>query len=428
MQVKFLESKMGLTKSNQNKLGTYIETKSKSPSFKNKILSLTFFVFLLSSFSLEAQFRAPTQRQPKNFVTAKAELDYNLPAASNEIKIMTYNVENLFDTEHDDKKQDWEFLPKSSPYKKNCKYVIDPYKGACYNTDWTPTKLRLKLKQIKKAIQAQGSMPDVIALQEVENESVVAQLGRELGYSYYVMTNGPDRRGIDVALLYKTDKLKFLEAMEQPLAIPNLSSRNLLVANFSFKNVRTESVLGVFVNHWPSQSKSTAVRIETAKELRAFIDAQAHKYGLQNYHSVALGDFNTIDADKPSPFSVLMDPSWVNKMGDVQSAFDQLNLDIKDKMPRASYFYRYKATWDRLDRIFVSHNMMDRRGVDVVLESFRVLAPIFITEPFSPNQSTKSLFKTMTLNVPKRYNHNASTETKAGYSDHFPLVIKVRIQ
>ncbi|MEQ1875591.1 MAG: hypothetical protein ABL958_03030, partial [Bdellovibrionia bacterium] len=151
------------------------------------------------------------------------------PDVKGPIKIMQYNVENLFDAEHDREKKDFEFLPKNHPQKANCEHVKN--KNSCYAMDWTPAKINLKLNQIRKIISAQGTLPDILVLEEVENENVVTKLGAVLGYQYLVMTNSPDERGIDVAILYRTDRLRFLGQFQQRVNV-GFPTRDLIVANF----------------------------------------------------------------------------------------------------------------------------------------------------------------------------------------------------
>ena len=103
------------------------------------------------------------------------------------------NCENLFDCLHDTSKQDEEFMP-------------DSYRH------WTRTRYWRKLNHIGQEILSCGedtsgwSLPDMVALCEVENDSVMHDLTmrsllRKAGYRY-IMTSSPDLRGIDVALMY----------------------------------------------------------------------------------------------------------------------------------------------------------------------------------------------------------------------------------
>ena len=106
------------------------------------------------------------------------------------------NCENLFDTRHDSLKNDVEFLPEGSYH-------------------WTPYRYWHKVNHLGQEIVGLGyeeasgdvQLPDLVALCEVENDSVLFDLTkrsaiRTAGYEY-VMTDSPDERGIDVALMYQ---------------------------------------------------------------------------------------------------------------------------------------------------------------------------------------------------------------------------------
>ena len=99
------------------------------------------------------------------------------------------NCENLFDYHHDEGKDDTEYLPEATRH-------------------WTKQRYWRKLNHIAQELLScsDDGIPDMIALCEVENDSVLHDLTsrsllRNAGYEY-LMTNSPDLRGIDVALLY----------------------------------------------------------------------------------------------------------------------------------------------------------------------------------------------------------------------------------
>ena len=109
------------------------------------------FPTLLYAFTLPA--RSYDARYEKR--ASKPIVDWVMPAESNEIKVMTYNVENLFDTNHDEGKQDYEFLPVTHPLKSECA-TLGKYRKPCEETDWTPEKMMMKISQIHRLVQAQG--------------------------------------------------------------------------------------------------------------------------------------------------------------------------------------------------------------------------------------------------------------------------------
>ena len=99
------------------------------------------------------------------------------------------NCENLFDTRHDSLKQDTEYLPEATRH-------------------WTKKRYWQKLNNTAQELLSccNDGIPDLIALCEIENDTVMRDFSRRsllrnAGYEY-VMTQSPDLRGIDVALLY----------------------------------------------------------------------------------------------------------------------------------------------------------------------------------------------------------------------------------
>lgn len=352
--------------------------------------------------------------------------DYILETDNDEIKVMSYNVENLFDTIHDEGRDDYEFLPLSSPEKEKCDFKTGYYKQSCKNTDWTEDRLELKLDQIKHVVEAQGELPDIMGVLEVENVNVVSKLADRLGYPKFLVTSGEDKR-IEVGLLYREDKVKLKEMKEVKISFPSelgiKTTRNILLANFvSLKN--KNEIIGVYVNHWPSQASPSAARVTAAKFIKKSIDQFAKKYDSDSYHVIAMGDFNTIEQDKPMPFDVIMDQKWENKLEDLEtvyrtSAYKNDPNDMIKKLPPSSYWYSGDKTWNHLDHMFVSANLLDGQGVEVEAEQFRIVAADFMLKPVQIGSCEFS--------APKRYFHNATTPQAAGYSDHLPLVVKVRL-
>ena len=100
------------------------------------------------------------------------------------------NCENLFDCRHDSLKQDTEWLPDGARH-------------------WTPARYWRKLNNLGQEILScqEDGVPDLVALVEVENDTCLFDLThrsllRNAGYEY-LMTESPEVRGIDVALLYQ---------------------------------------------------------------------------------------------------------------------------------------------------------------------------------------------------------------------------------
>lgn len=374
---------------------------------------------------------------PDELREQKISADYTLYAATDEIKVMNYNVENLFDATHDSGKRDYTYLPKGHVLKKLCTEMSSAnYIKECYETDWTDAKLKLKLSQIKKMISAQGSLPDILTVEEIENENVAKLLASTLGYSSYVMTESPDSRGIDVALFYNENKIKFLKSEvidlnpDIPEGVEEGGTRDALVARFKFSNSLNESrELTLIANHWPAQSAPARVRMKVALLVREWIDGDMKGSDPKNYHLMVLGDFNTTPQDDPNALvNGLQDYSWKNRLVNVQTDFEKSsgNGAWQSKMPPGSYFSPYSMSFVRLDAMFVSQNLVDSLGVEVNDSSFRIVAPDFAITHYQDMSKDDHLFASVIYGVPLRYDHNAETAERAGFSDHFPIVVKIR--
>ena len=136
-------------------------------------------------------------------------------AKNSQIHIASYNLQNLFDTQHDKGKNDWEFLPRDAEGKsEGCDQEKSSYgKKRCLDMNWTDEKLNIKYEKIKEVVSAiNPELPDILTVQEVENKNVLLGLAQKLGYksSNVILEEGPDKRGIDVGLLYKEDNLKYI--------------------------------------------------------------------------------------------------------------------------------------------------------------------------------------------------------------------------
>jgi endonuclease/exonuclease/phosphatase family metal-dependent hydrolase len=294
----------------------------------------------------------------------------------------------------------------------------------------------MKLDQIAEAVGAQGSLPDIMTLEEVENSNVVGMLANRLGYKYHITTDGPDPRGIDVALMFNDTKLKYLSHEELPVSFSDPKNgskptRPILLVRFEmlgYTKGSKQNILAVYVNHWPSQAAPASKRYEVAKVLKSYIEKDRQNYTISNYHVVATGDFNTVEGDHPHPFyNVIVDPSWANGLTDVYELFKQSGSSMVDRMPLGSYFFMPEYSWQRLDRFFISSNLYDGIGVEVVPSSYRTVAAEFMTkmqqDDFSMDRHT---YGSVIFGVPWRFNYNATSPSDAGYSDHFPVVMKIK--
>lgn len=341
--------------------------------------------------------------------------------------MMSYNVENLFDTVHDENKDDWEFLPKDTPGKKEACEKIENKRERkdCLKADWTDKKLEMKLTQISEVVKGYNTnLPDFLGVVEIENKNVLTKLGDKLGYKEFEVTESPDKRGVDVGLFYKTSN-EFKKVSRAEHVVPtDYPTRNILEVRFSFYD---KKFLTVFVNHWPSLHNPDSARIKAAEVLAKRV--QEILKTNPDELIVAMGDFNTIDSNDPHPFkTVLLKDNLLFDMVNEFKTNKAVDEKLKNGLSSGTYYFGPKDEWNMLDHFFVNQKFLDKKDDGVLLNSFEV---------FSMEAMKKELHKKINSDkekglkivlAPKRYNFETDEKDKLGYSDHFPIAFKFEIK
>ena len=205
------------------------------------------------------------------------------------IRIMFYNVENLFHPTDDPEKNDNEFTEEGARY-------------------WSYKRYYDKINKIGKTAIAIGEWdpPAVIGLCEIENlqclEDLVYQSPlKKFGYKI-VFHDCDDQRGIDVALLYRPQFFDLVSFQSIKLNFPEEDSRPSRDILYS-KGLVGKDTLHLFVNHWPSryggQLATLPKRNFAASVLREKFDSISMTVPSANI--IAMGDFN----DHPNDESML---------------------------------------------------------------------------------------------------------------------------
>jgi len=269
------------------------------------------------------------------------ETDYSAEA----LKFMFYNVENLFDIYDDSLTIDGEFLP-------------DGYKH------WTKKKYQNKINQIYKVIMDLGGWdpPVLIGLCEIENLSVLEDLINETPLSKYkyriIHQESPDRRGIDVALLYRMDMFKpdFYKALRLNLRSGKKTSRDILYVRGQIAGSQS---LHIFINHWPSkyggEIASQPDRLSAAELLKQHTDSLFNIY--KNPGIIITGDFND-DPDSKCLKEVLMAQADFDSVKDEE--LYNLSYIFNSKQNEGSY--KYQGRWNVIDQFIVSGNLFNQKN------------------------------------------------------------------
>ena len=289
-----------------------------------------------------------------------------------------YNVENLFDT-LDGPNDDAEFLPAA----KN---------------QWNAARYEEKLTHIREVLLAMGK-PLVCGFSEVENASVVRAIiaNQETFKSYGIVHyESPDARGIDVAMIYDSSKLKLLASNYIRFILPDetkATTRDILWAQFSYK----KHPFYVMLNHWPSRrggtDESDEKRVAAAKIACNFIDSVQKADG---YPIIFLGDLNDHpENNAPKLIDERLDPMITKESGPT----------------KGTHFYNNE--WGILDHIYVSANFIDKKN-GVVSNSGQIHNFPFIMEEYKGTIQPKRTY--------------AGSKYLGGYSDHLPVSIQLKIK
>ena len=306
-----------------------------------------------------------------------------LSMAQTRLTIVELNAENLFDTRHDTLKNDYEFLPDSPRH-------------------WTRTKYWQKLNRIGQTIIACGedssgwTLPDIVGLCEVENDSVLFDLTRrsllrKARYEY-VMTASDDVRGIDVALLYSPFSFRLIKA--DTIRVLPLSemrpTRDILHVEGEIENGDT---LHIFLLHAPSRMGgelySRPFRKHVMERLCSAIDSLRSQYA--NPKLLVMGDFNDY------AYSPSLQLAYEHGLFNVATGAHGRN--------GAKGTYRYHGEWGSLDQILVSENLRSW------VKDCRINDAPFLLEKDTKYGGVK----------PRR-NYNGMRFNN-GFSDHLPLVL-----
>ena len=262
---------------------------------------------------------------------------FALRAQENEKKLaMFWNLENFFDwTDQGTGESDAEF----SSYGKR---------------HWTRKRFYTKCDAVSKTIfhigDLYGKLPEVIGFAEIENRGVLEKLCsstllRKCGYRI-VHFDSSDRRGIDVALLYRTTCYNHLSTS---LRAPETDGKKLQTRDMlhvSLKDLQTDEIYDYIVCHHPSkfggEESSIPKRLAAMTALKEMCDS------LGNRNIIVMGDFN--DVPSAAQFDML-DDILVNKSDSLHAA--------------GRGTIRYEGKWDLIDMFLVSSNIEGHSVMDI---------------------------------------------------------------
>ena len=355
-------------------------------------------IFILSIFillSLNNSFSAC-----KNFVPGDGPLSFDTLLkqhglfSGQTVRVVFWNVENLYDIYDDTTKLDNEFTSRGL-------------------MRWNYKRFHIKLNHVAKTLLAIGRWepPGIIGLCEVENRFVMNKLIYEsplkpFGYRM-IHHESPDLRGIDVALLYLPSKFRVFYSKPYKIDFPFDTAARTREILFVKGQVFNSDTLNILVNHWPSRrggyAESQPRRDYVASVLRHLIDSLLSGGPCANI--LVMGDFN----DEPGSSSIT-DILHALPPDSLKNKSDLINLMYPFSGRQGSH--RYKGIWSLLDQFMVSANLLKHAGgLRLVPGSVGIFRGTFLLKEDRKYFGDKP-FRT--------YN---GLRYEGGFSDHLPVYL-----
>jgi endonuclease/exonuclease/phosphatase family metal-dependent hydrolase len=349
------------------------------------------------------------------------------PNAPPKIRVMTFNVENLFDIEDAQPKNDEAFLPAdvkdNEIYQNKCRvqniryrdkgskssgsdsyqgFRIDECLGKNYDKRIVARKYRRMTEVVKQINDGKG--PDILFLQEVETEGAVRQWRdeylKDMGYQTLFFIEGPDERGIDVAVLSKLPKIdepkyyniEFNRVPEIP-AWDIRPTRGILEGHLRLPN---GDALTVFALHLPSQGASSNHRKAGLLTLLDMVSKVP-----PNSYVIAGGDFNITSTE-----------DWNHKYyRDLVSPKLDVSHLIGCKTCPGSTYYNGDQTWSFFDVLLFSKSLSQPNSA-------------WHLNPESIRLANDSVYQTDYDGKPAKFRNGKGS---VGVSDHWPMYAEIQL-
>ena len=305
-----------------------------------------------------------------------------------------YNLENLFDTIHDKGKNDFEFLPDGA-------------------NKWGTLKYTNKVKNMAKVLNEMGTdvLPvgmAAVGVSEIENSRVLKDLVEHeilapRGWDF-VHIEGPDKRGVDCALLYNPKLFKPISSKLAPYTTEDndttYKTRGFLIVSGEMGG----EMVHIIVNHWPSRYAKSPARERAGTLVRMLKDSLMTE--MPDSKVLIMGDMND-DPDNKSMKSCL---GAVREKEEIKSASDLYNPWWNILRKKGHGTHKYNGKWNLFDQIVLSGNAIGNN---------RSTLKLYKTEIFSRNYlfQQEGRYKGNTLRT------HAGGVWLNGYSDHLPVIV-----
>ena len=304
-----------------------------------------------------------------------------------------YNLENLFDTIHNEGKNDYEYLPEGRNKWNTMKYM-----AKLKNMSQVLSELATDKIPAGAAVIGVSEIEDRLVLEDLLKQPALADRGYEI--EHY---EGPDRRGVDCALFYNPRFFQVDSSKLVPYVYPNNDTTHVTRGFLVVSGRMADEHVHFIVNHWPSRAAASEARERASVQVKAIKESL-----VQNDPSckvIIMGDMN----DDPMDKSMRVALGAKRKMSEV-GPHDLYNpwWDMLEKKGMGSLCYRGK--WNLFDQIVFTGNLLneDRKTLSFWKNEIFMRDYLFQQE---------GKYK----GYPKRT--HAGGVWLNGYSDHLPTLI-----
>ncbi len=308
-----------------------------------------------------------------------------------------YNLENLFDTCHDEGKNDYEYLPLGA-------------------NKWTELKYSNKLHNMARALADLGTEKlsvgcAVIGVSEVENANALTDLINQpelkaRGFQF-AHVEGPDRRGVDCAMLYNPSLFKLLNVKLVPY-VPELERDSAFRTRgfLTCTGMLAKEKVAIIVCHWPSRFSGSYYREVAGRQVKAVKDSLMRLD--PKIKVMVMGDMN----DDPMNNSMAKELSARPNIDDV-GPNDMFN-PWWNILQKGTGTLMYNGSWNLFDQIVLSPNMLNY-NMEKDYSTLKYWTCAIQNFPYL--LQTEGRYK----GAPKR-THAAGVWLN-GFSDHLPVVV-----
>jgi hypothetical protein len=312
------------------------------------------------------------------------------------VSVGFYNLENLFDTVDDTLINDEEFLPNGA-------------------RAWTEARYQEKLTNMAYVISQIGIQDakaglSILGVSEIENRKVLEDLVvqksiKDRNYKI-IHYDSPDRRGVDVGLLYNPSHFTPISTSAIPL-INTEDGKRLYTRDVLYvKGLLDSDTIHVMVNHWPSRSggeaRTAPFRNNGAKLCRKVIDSLLK---IDEHVKVfVMGDLN----DDPTDESLKSHLRAVGSLKEMKKT--TMFNPFEDFFRRGQGSNAYRDSWSLFDQIVISKGVTDKKCEGYFYFKANIFNKAFLVQ--TSGQYKGYPFRTF-----------SGDTYQSGYSDHFPTYV-----